>query len=361
MQEKTSISKQDAFIFPMCSAGGNIDFGYSLIIFYAGRAGWLAVGSGIIFMIPFAFWILYLGNKYPGNTILEILKITSGKYVYYLTAAAYILIIAATTIMLLTMFTQIIKIFFLEFTPAWIVMAFMVLMCFAITGNGIKKMAKLLTLLCVIAVLDTFISFPIYFKYFRIEYITPIFDTHFSGFLQGFLIAAGFSAEALLFIMNILCCMPKPDKYYSSIAAGFLVWMVILGTIVFMKIGASSSEILARSSLAGLTAVRAIQIKDFIRGLEILTIPTYQCVTAIKISCNLYNIQISVMNFFKKKPAFFSLALASLLVYIPSVLLNSFNRVFIPYLIWLAYITFAFAIFILILTSIGIMVKKKHA
>lgn len=70
----------------------NLAIKLSLLVSYGGRAAWLAAGSGIASVIPLAVWILYLGKKYPGHTILNILKLAFGKYIYGCVSVVYILI-----------------------------------------------------------------------------------------------------------------------------------------------------------------------------------------------------------------------------------------------------------------------------
>lgn len=359
MEKKIWISKQHAIFLVSTSATGNMIYS-SWTAVYAGRANWICVGLGISLMIPFALWILYLGGKYPGNNIFDILKATLGKYVSGLVAVIYIAITFVVAITTLALLTQTVKAFFLQFTPAWIIIASVVLISTVITTSGIRKIADLCIALYIIAI-GTFYSIYllIAIKDFRIEHVIPIFDTSFLEFAKGVLIAAGIVSESLLFIMVMVGSIKETRKYYYSIIKGISLWALLLSGGAFIAIGISSAELYKRLAYVGVTSARLIQIGEFFRGLEVVILATYQVFNIMCISLHLYSIQTCAISILNRNIPGLLPVLAALLIIVPSLWKDSYNKAYFFLMHRLSYITLAFSIAVLLLASISMMFKRK--
>jgi hypothetical protein len=221
---------------------------------------------------------------------------------------------------MLNLFTGTVKVFFLQLTPSWIMMLFIISICALFADSGIKTFASLIQLLIILSLMNFFGGFSLSFiKDFHIGHITPIFDTSLPDFIKGTLITAGTTSECLLFFMVMVRSIPDPHKHYRWVVKGLLFWAFTLSFAVFIMAGVVTPGLLARVAQAGVTVTRVIQIDEFIRGMEILLLGTYQFITIGKVMMYLYSSQAAAQKFFNVKGSRFQLLFVALLAYIGSI------------------------------------------
>ena len=171
-------------------------------------------------------------------------------------------------------------------TPSFIITLFIVFICTIFANSGIKTFARLVEILVVLFTINYFLGFFLsYFKLFKIDYVLPIFDASGLQFAKGTMITAGTVAESLLFLMIILGSVPQVQKKNLAVIKGLAIWSVILSFAILIMEGDIGHEMLSRVAEAGVTVSRVIQIENYIRGMEILLLMTYQYITIAKQPC----------------------------------------------------------------------------
>lgn len=155
--------------------------------------------------------------------------------------------------------------------------------------------------------------------------------------------------------------MPQTDGNRGSIIKGIGLWAFILPLAVFIMQGISGIELLLRTASVGVEISRSIYFGDFFRGLELFILSTYQLISTLKLSIYLYCTWIPIKKLVKEKYSFIVLFLISLIMLISSIILNSYNSAFFISIFMSYYILLPFIVIVLIITFLGIYIKKKRS
>lgn len=352
---------QTAFLF-FGGASGNIIYTFTWVTKVAGRPFWIATLIGVLLNIPFAVWMLYLGSYKQDATIFDILQEGFGRFVCGIIILLYLVINIASAVCMLNMFTGTVKIYFLLGTPSFIIMLLIVFLCALFVNSGIQTFAKLIEILVLFLMSNYFLGFGLSFTgLFNIKNIIPIFDTSVSGFSEGVLITAGSDMECLLFLMATVNLTPQTKKQYLSIAKGLFMWAVCLSFAIFIMEGDIGQEMLSRVAQAGITVSRIIQIGEFIRGLEILLLITYHFFAIVKITMFLYSSCVALKKLLNIKKGKLLIIPVALLIFIPSMLMDSFNSGYFLSLFLGSYVIFPFSLLVLLLASFSAKKIKRKA
>lgn len=361
MEYENTISRERAIWLTFGSASGSIIYTFAWVITITGKPFWIAVLIGVLLDIPFALWILYLGKYKQGATIFDILEMGLGKFVTGIMIIMYIILNIAAAVSMLNLFTGTIKVFFLQQTPVGVIMFCIVLMSAIFAESGIATFGWLVEITAVLCILTYFGCFAVSFiDSFKIEYIFPILDASFSQFAKGIIVSAGITGECLLFFMVMVGSMPHPKKHCSWVVIGLSIWSVTLSSAILIMGGIVSPELLVRVAQAGVGVGRVIQIGDFIRGLEILVLLTYQCCTITKTLIYGYSCWVSAAKIFNGRYKRFLLVLVTMMILISSVWVNSYNTGYFLSVFLGSYIILPFVSAILVLATLSVFIEKKR-
>jgi len=355
------VAKEQIAFLTYASACGNLVYTFSWVTNVTGRPFWIAVLLGVLANIPFAVWIMYLGQLYQGDTIFDILEKVLGKFFSKILIILYIILNSIIAACLLNMFTGSVKTFFLFYTPSWIIMLFIVFICAMFVNSEIQVLGRFVEILVVVYTINYFIGFSFsFFKDFKIQKILPIFDTTFIGFAKGFLISAGSTAECLFFLMVLVGSVSEPYKNSKSVVKALAYWSAVLSSAILIMSGVMSPELLSRVAGAGISVSKVIQVGEFIRGLEILILITYQLLTIAKVSLYIYSSWVSARILFNSRKSLLQLILVSLIVFLLSAWINSFNTGYFLSVFLGSYILLPFSVIILLLAALGTLLQKSR-
>ncbi|AOY77916.1 GerAB/ArcD/ProY family transporter [Clostridium formicaceticum] len=359
MPENIKLTKEQIIFLCFIGVIGNVVYSHTWIDDYADRAAWVASLLGALFTIPFAVWIFYLGKFYPGNTIFDILERGLGKFLAKFLSILFIFINIAVAVAHLNMFTQMLNVFFLQFTPVWATMLLLVFLGVIFSYGGIQSFARLAEILAVLGVLNYFAAFVFAFpKFFKIEYVVPIFNMPFAGFLKGTLFIIGAAAECLLILMILVRFVPDPAKHCMWVVKGIALSAVVISSAIFVIIGVMSPELAKGVAFGGVNAARIIKIGDFLQGLEIFIFASYQIIAVGKVTLSMYCAWTSAKKIYNKKPLLL-LVITALMIFIPSVGLSSYNKAYFLAVMLANYVILPFSVFVLLLASISIFRTKS--
>ena len=360
MQEKLKLTREQVIFLSLIGIIGNIVYTHTWIVNNTGRAEWVATLLGILLVIPLAIWIFYLGKFYPQSTIFDILEKGLGKILSSGFGILFIIINIAVAVAQLNMFTEMLTVFFLQFTPPWVIMLFLTAMCVMFANGGIQAFGKLTEFLAILGVINFFAAFIFAFpKVFRIEYIIPIFDTSLSGFIKGTVFMTGGAAETLLVLMIIVRYVPDPGKHYMWLVKSIALSAVVFSSAIFVIIGMMSAELAKRIAFGGVNAAMLIQVGEFIQGLEVFIFGAYQFIAIGKITLSIYIAWIVGKKIFSEKKPSLQLLIIALMILIPSVWLTSYNKAYFLAVALGNYILLPFSILVLMLASVIVIIKNK--
>lgn len=360
MQEHIKLTREQVFFLAFIGVLGNMIYCHTWIDDEVDRAAWLAALSGILLVIPFAIWLLYLSKSHPNSTVFDMLEVSVGKFVSGIVIIIFIIINIAIAVAQLNMFTEMIKVFFLQYTPSWIIMFVLVLTSAMFVNSGISVLGRVFELLTMLGLLNYFTSFIFAFpNQVHLQYILPIFDTSIIGFIKGILFMTGNASELLLLLMIIVSFIPEPLKHYKWVVSGILFSGIIFSLAILMIIGIMSPELAKRIAFGGVNASKIIQVGEYIRGLEILVFGTYQFLAIGKISLCLYCAWTSGKKIFSKVKPKHQLELMAFILLISSALLNSYSKAYFLAVFLGNYIILPFSLIILLIATISIMIISK--
>ena len=353
---------REQIVFLIFASGcSNMAFNFIWAVYLAGRSGWVAIAIGILLTIPPAKAILKLSSRYPDCNIFDIIKISCGKFIYTI----FIIINAAVNIILaviiLNFITGTVKVYFLQFTPAWVIMIFTLVMAFLFVNNKTLLFGRAIELLTIWYVLNFFAGFSLGFvKEFDLKNIFPIFDTTLMKFGQAVFFSFCSASEILLLTIVLIGHLPQTAGNKRSIIMGISLWSFILALAAFIMQGISGIELLMRTASVGVEISRAIYIGDFFRGLELFILATYILISTLRLSLYLYCTWIPFKNSFNRRYSFTILLLISLIIIIPSIRLDSYNTAFFASLFMDYYVILPFVLFVIIIAFLGAGFKKKN-
>lgn len=360
VNEPYKATREQAILMVCASGFSNIVFTFTWVTKITGKPFWIAVFIGVLANIPLGIWIFHLGRHFQGSTVFDILEKGLGRFICGVIAVIYIILNITIEICMLNLFTGAVKLYFLERTPIWVIMLIILLICTLFANSGMQTFGKLIELLIVLCVVNYFAGFSVSFvKEIKLEYIMPVFDISWPGFAEGVLFTAGSVADGMLFLMVMAGSVPDPHKHYMWVVKGFTYWAFVLSLAILLMAGAVSTEVLSRIGQAGIAVARVFQVREFIRGMEVFMLMSYQYIAIIRTIMILYSCWISSQKLIHIKKPWVLLVLISIAIFLGAVWVNSYNTGFFLAVFLGYYIVLPFVILILLLASLSAAIKKR--
>ena len=170
---------------------------------------------------------------------------------YIIVVFIYSIITIALGIFMLNMFIGAVKIYFLQFTPSWILMLFIVFMSVLFVNNRTLLFGRVVELLTIWYILNYFIGFSLSFvKEFKIENIIPIFDVTLLKFGEGILFSMGSASEILMVVMVMAKHIPEPYAHRRWVVRGIILWASTLTLAMIIMQGTTPSGTVTRRRAA---------------------------------------------------------------------------------------------------------------
>ncbi|MDP4143779.1 MAG: GerAB/ArcD/ProY family transporter [Bacillota bacterium] len=354
-------TREQIIFLTFASGCSNMAFNFIWAVYLAGRSGWVALGIGILLIIPFIIAILFLSKCYPERNILDIINISFGKPLYIIIIIINAIINIVLGVTILNFLAGTVKVYFLQLTPSWVIILLSVIIALLFVNNKILLFGRTVELLTIWYIINYFAGFSLSFvKEFKVENIYPIFDTTLLRFGEAVFFSLGSASEILLFIVVMVEHMPQTKGSKRSIIKGIGLWSFVLSLAVFIMQGVSGTELLFRVSSAGVEISRVIYFGEFLRGLEVFILATYQLICILRLSLYLYCIWIPIKKVFNEKNSLYILVLISSIMTIFSIGLNSFNEAFFISLFMNYYVILPFIVIVIIIAFLGVLVMKKR-
>jgi len=200
-----------------------------------------------------------------------------------------------------------------------------------------------------------FLSFTLAFpKMINIKYVYPIFDTSLTGLTKGCIFMGSSSCEVLLILMIFVSSIPDPYKHRKWVINGILIADLVFSLGILVIMAMLSPELAKRIAFGGVNAARLIKVGSYVHGLEVFVMGTYQFLAIGKVILCLYCSWVSSTKIFGEKKPRLQLAIFSLAILIPSVLINSYNKAYFLAVFLVNYVILPFSILVLILAAISV-------
>lgn len=353
-------TKEQIIFLTFASGCSNIAFNFTWAVYLGGRSSWIALAIGIILTIPFTLAILYFSKGYPKCSVFDIIRIKFGKFIYIIIVTINLAINIVLAVTILNFLAGSIKIYFLQLTPIWIIIIINIILAFLFVNNKILLFGRTVELLTIWYVINYFTGFSLsFFQQFDFKNIYPIFDTTLLKFGEAVFFSLCSSAEILLFVIVVGGHIPQTAGCKKSIIKGTLFWAFILPFAEFIMQGISGTELLLGTSSAGVEISRSIFFGDFLRGLEVFILVTYQLICIMRLSLYLYCAWTPIKKIFNKKYSVIILLLISSVIFVLSTRLDSYNKAFFISLFMEYYVVFPFVLVVIVFTFLGTLIIKR--
>lgn len=360
MIKNPKLTREQIFFCTFLAIIGNIVYIHTWISNDTNRASWLASFIGIIAIIPFALWILYLSKFNPEGTVFDTIKQGIGVIPNFFICITFIILNICISATHLNMFAEMLRVFIFQNTPRPVFIFIMVIIVFIILNSDIITICKLIEVLSVIGLINYFSCFIFAFpKMVNIKYVIPIFDTSLPKILYGIIFITSATSELLFFLMVIVSNIPDPFKHRNWVIKGIISSAMVFSLAILIIIAMMSPEIAKRIAFGGVNAARLISVGSYVYGLEILVIGTYQFIAYGKIMMCIYCSWISLKKILGEKRPKLKLILVTLAIYITALLLNSYTKSYFLAVFLGRFILLPFSILVLILASISLKIRKN--
>ncbi|MCE5287205.1 MAG: spore germination protein [Pelosinus sp.] len=292
--------------------------------------------------------------------MFDIIEKTFGKFVSTFIGILYMLINITLAVTMLNMFSELLKTFFNPHTPLIVILLSLVSVACLIISGEFLVFARTVQILTVIGIFNFLLSFIFAFpNYIHIEYVIPIFDTSWSGFIRGTLFMTGAASESLLLLMLIIKFIPQPQKHLLWVINGIIACALIFSLAILVIISMMSPELAKRIAFGGVNAAQLIQIGEFIRGLEVFIFGTYQFIAIGKTALYLYCTWTTAKKIFPGCNAKLMLVLAGLTILGAALWLNSYTKAYFLAVNLASYVLLPFSLFVLLLALWAGLKKQK--
>lgn len=363
MQKSSDIklSREQIIMMVISSASGAYTYNFTWIIPEAGRAVWIAGLISILPIIPLILWLSNIRQKNPEGTVFEFIEDGLGKFISKCSIIFYYVIVMISAVILMNLFIQTVKIYFLKDTPAWVLILLITTMCTVFVGKGIKVFGMFCELIVIYAIINYYAGFSFALvKGFKISNLVPLFDTTLPAFLKAVWFIMGNLSECLLLLMVIIDSVPDSKRFTVWVAKGLVLWAIIFAASGVTFIGILGIEHLAGVTGSGIEIAKLIQVGDFIRGLEIFIFSVYVIQAVAKISIFLYSMHHVSLKLIAKMKIKTHLVVGSIFVLTASIIIDSYTTAYFLSTVLYTYVLLPFSIVLLILAAIGVAAAKRR-
>jgi hypothetical protein len=328
---------------------------------YVGNAIYVSVIVSAIFMIPFIIWFLKLVRGTHKFSIFDLLDEGTGKIVSKVIIGVYYFIHIALAVSLINIFCQMVKIYFIPNTPFWFIVMVILFNCALIANSDIKVLVRFCFGIEIIHLVNFFSGYALgIFGVFEASNLMPVFDTTFQNFIWATMFSAGNICECILMLGVLTTSIPDLIRRSSIFVQGVMIMTMIyvLGLVVFL--GVIPKELLVGVTAPVIAPSMLLRLGDYLTGFEIFLLGAYQLSAISKIVVSLYCMKEVSMRFFECNKNKLFLGIATVIIFIPTLWLNSFNKAYLLSVFIYQYILLPFSIFILLLASLSSIIINRR-
>jgi spore germination protein (amino acid permease) len=361
MKEKEFLSKEQIFCIAFMSAIGNIVYIHTWVYDDAGRAVWVASFIGILAVIPLIALLLRLGRHYGSGTLLDIISVGLGKFAAVAASLVYFVVSVGLAATHVTMFTALINTFFLLYTPPWLIMLELAAMGALFAGGRLTTLSRLLEVMAVLGVVNYFVTFIAAIpSNFHTEYVLPIFVTTVAGFTKSVYFFAGNAAETLLVLSILIGFIQSPEKKVKNAAWGILAGGVVFSLAILIINAVMSPELSKRIAFGGVNAARLLQVGDFLQGLEVFILMTYQLIAVCRLALFIYCAWTALKRMLGGKIPAVLLGITSAALFGAALMVGSYNRAYGLAVLAATYVSLPLAFLLIVLAAIGVGIHRSR-
>ncbi|MFZ5644751.1 MAG: GerAB/ArcD/ProY family transporter [Bacillota bacterium] len=356
MSERQKISQRQAFYFLYSPSVILFTFQFATVINIAGRESWVAGSIGILFMMTFSLWTLWLSQFAPGHTILEILEMVAGQIIGRAVGIVYTLITVIIAALVLRNLSGMLQTITLPNTPVWVTILVILGTGAVIAHGGIEVQGRLAEVLVIVLFTIFFSGFLLGLRgQFNTDFIIPVFDRGIRDLVGGAYFTAGQIATGNLCLLVMVAALPRSGDSYPMIAKLYLSFLIIAFTGTLGTIGVFGAEEGARMAFADFNVTLLIQ------GLEVAIVVPYILGSILSVAAFTYCYWVETTRTFNNwRPAIWQTITVSLAA-VTAISISSNNESYFLSTLVSSYLALPFTLLVLLLTSACLLLRGGKA
>ncbi|MBL0386308.1 endospore germination permease [Tumebacillus sp. ITR2] len=285
-----------------------------IVLIFTGRDGWMVVAPSIVLGSLVLISIIQLLKRFPNQTLIEITHNVFGKWLGRLLTIPYLLFFMAVPALLIRAIGDFLPTT-MPSTP-YSVMTTVIVVIACITARlGIEVIGRCALLMLPMLVVIGLLASLLTMKDKHYEYLLPMLETSFRGFLRGTATLSGLFAESVVVGMIFLHVPKKKLKTKPILVFFTIIGLMFIGPMTG-PVAMFDIESASKFHYPTFEEIRYIQIANFLERLDVLGIVLWTFGTFLKITTFIYALTIGLKQWFglpDHKPLVFPLAIILLL------------------------------------------------
>lgn len=269
MQKKETISNnqfRDILICIMWPA--TITYGSGILAREVGRDMWISGIIGVLSIIPFALLIVYIGQSFPGKTIVQygqdLLGRVLGK-ILGIILTLYFFILSSSSI---SIYIHHLTDFLLPRTPFLVVTIMHVLVIFYLVWKGPEVIGRTAVIAFGLDIFFYLLVFMASLGEIDINRIAPFFDSGVANVFKSSLKTDTFIGISQLLIAMLLPMVHDQKKAFGSAASGLLIGSSFFIFYFIVELMTMGPHVVALMRIPSMDFVRSVQITQYLHRFE---------------------------------------------------------------------------------------------
>jgi spore germination protein KB len=203
------------------------------VVDIVGHDGWMPVALVTLSAAGLIYIMYYLGQLFPGQSLIEYLPLLLGKAAGKLVGLGYVLFLVYLTA---SVISESIALFLgtgiFTFTPIIVIILLLVMASSYGVASGIVVIGRTLNIywLGIMAVL--IIYFILAISAMELEALLPVGEAGFKTILKGSMISHSYRGELFLLAMLLPYCRSYREGFIAANIANIIVGLLVIGTVV---------------------------------------------------------------------------------------------------------------------------------
>ncbi len=269
MQKKETISNNQFRDILICIMWPTtITYGSGILARKIGRDMWISGIIGVLTIIPFVLLIIYIGQNFPGKTVVQygqdLLGRVLGK-VLGVVLTLYFFIISSSSILI---YIHHLTDFLLPQTPFLVLTALHVFVISYLVWKGPEVIARTSVIAFGAGIIFYFLVFMASLSEIHINRITPFFDSGVANVFKSSLKVDTFIGASQVLIAMILPMVHDQKKAFCSAASGLLIGGSFFIFYFIVELMVMGPHVVALMRIPSMDFVRSIQITEYFHRFE---------------------------------------------------------------------------------------------
>lgn len=294
---------------------------------YAHQDMWISVMLSIIMTLFLSAYTVWLTNRFPEYTLMQFSELVLGRFFGKLVGGVFFLYFMTITVIHVQLILQVFKTMFMPQTPALIFVVMILAFAYFCSIQGIGTLARMSTVLLIISYATIIFLFCSVLREVRFIHYLPLLQSDWSQIVHASLFT--FASNGQVVVLTMLHPYLRHQTQKNS-SASFIWWSfltsLITGMLIMEFIGVFSSYQLQSLLFPTAEIDALIRIGEFFERPEMFFVTIWTSVILVATGF-LFSIGYnSLIQLFNCSEGYRSRMLAAILVLLPSMMLQDFDR-----------------------------------